>query len=64
MKQSARCAQDLTALHATVFMRADRADKAVHRGERIVLAPELQAGLQRRGLGAEEEYEPPQCRPM
>lgn len=54
MKQTARCAQDLTTLRAAVLMRADGPDKAVHRAERIVLAPELQAGLQRGGLSAEE----------
>lgn len=43
-------------------MRADRADKAVHPGKRFVFAPELQAGLQRGGLGAEKEHEPPQRR--
>jgi len=62
MKQAARCAQDLPALFAAVFMRAGRTDKAVHRGERIAFAPELQAGLQGGSLRAEEEHEPPQCR--
>ena len=52
MKQAARCAQELTTLRAAVFMRADGPDKAVHRGERIVFAPELQTGLQRGGLSA------------
>ncbi len=60
MKQAAGGAQDLPTLLAAVFMRGDGADKAVHRGERIVLAPQLQARLQGGGLSAEKEQEPPQ----
>jgi len=59
MKQAARCAEDLPALLAAVFMRADSAHKAVQRGERIAFAPELQTGLQGGGLGTKEEHEPP-----
>ena len=62
MKQAARCAEDLPALLAAVFMRADSAHKAVQRGERIAFAPELQTGLQGGGLGTKEEHEPPQRR--
>ena len=60
MKQAARGAQDLPALLTAVFMRGDRAHKPVHRGERIVLAPELLACLQGDGLSAEKEHQPPQ----
>lgn len=64
MKQAARCTEDLPALLAAIFMRADRTDKAMHRGGRLVLAPELQTSLQRGGLAAEEEEKPPQRRPV
>ena len=41
LKQAAGMAEDLATLLATVLVRADRTHKAVHRGERVVLAPKL-----------------------
>lgn len=60
MKQAAGSAQDLPALRTAMFMRADRAEKAMQCRQRIVLAPQLQACLQGDGLSSKKEQEPPQ----
>ncbi len=60
MKQAPGGAQALPTLLTAMFVRADRAEKAMQRRLRIVLAPQLQARLQGDGLGPEEVQEPPQ----
>ena len=60
VQQTAGYAQDLPTLPATVFPRADGAQKAVPSEEGIVLAQQLQPCPQRGGLSAQEEQEPPE----
>jgi hypothetical protein len=60
VKQAARGAQDLPADLTAVLARADRSEKAVQPGRRIVLLPKLDPLLQSCDLGSQEQQESPE----
>jgi hypothetical protein len=62
MQQTAGCAQTLSAWRAAELVRGDGSEKAMQRGERFLLTPQLQSGLERRDLCADKRQKPPQRR--
>jgi hypothetical protein len=62
MQQTAGCAQVFPTLRAAVLVRGDGPQEPMQRGERFLLTPQLQSGLEGRELDAEKRQKPPQRR--